>query len=545
MIALMCALTGCKAIDSTGEVRPFSYSSKYKGEAKVFDDAKRNEETLVGPLQVPKPQQQYVKVPDEILPSVEPECVELLLSATPSMMGFVDTPILSTFEMTISSIESALSIIYPGLDQIYYRVDAKEDKEKLRYTAQMRFADAITDPSFFLIDDMIYQPTAVKLENEDEIQHNRRMVRFMKSYYSKTGLLHPQNGIQDNPIAWSIENIAPNAVTLIIGDLCELQMGEGRLMNALQKQAFSQGLSVGIVGVQSEFSGFVPVQGSETVYYEWGDQPSGSPLLDFVYFDWEAGLRFTVPLAVNDAQRGWKKRPFYIIALAQSEQLRPLMEKLKEVISTKSPNMKCATQVYESEFTNTSYSMQGHVQPLVQERTDGILAVDRLEGQEGLVRYQLQGMRDQNGQRKVGFEITYVPRLSDTRSETGFSSEDFVLTASATADDTGEVYALEVTKEKPIKNERNQTLRCEIDHPMYALPPGNYTVSVQLALCPPNLESVEEAFQDFSGAPETFDGSVTTGFGSFLGALNDLHSARLSFVEIGGFSYHIAVVEKK
>lgn len=503
----------------------------------------------------------------EILTDRAIERVDIFYDATLPMMGFADMAEgqSSVYEKAMSLVPASATLIFPNATFRNIRAEFETEQLDQMVCTGTNMAAQLAMPSFYLAEDMTHQPAYVKLEKNEGQTSGQRMNRFMKSYYTLQGRQSPNGQMTTGPMAWALENADEDSITIVVTDLSELQTDEDRLRKALRKKVFDQNMAAGFVGVISEFSGFVPLQMGETIWVEWGSQPTGSKQNDIFYeVDTKnAHIAYNLPMTMSSDQRKSRERPFYVFCMGRTDSVVDYINNLKKEIQTRIPQAKVVAQVYESDYSNRQYVLAEHTHPSA-EQIDNVTVVggSRTENSVGTIGVGKSKEVDtmiKTGEieaRFISFDIDYIAKETDPRRGS-FSAADFDVRMKVyelTADgERGQEISIDSSTHPEIQSEivnradgTGITVRCY--HPLQKLPRGDYEVEISMTVSQPKNEDVAMYFSDFSSegsqAIDHFDGSKTIGLKGFLDAMNTMQRNRMEIISIGSFTYRLTIMEK-
>lgn len=486
-------------------------------------------------------------VQPQVTTSDEIASVDVFLTATQSMMGFADTPFASLYENTVDAVQAGVAQSFPQASRRFLRADISRNLADAVLDQANITAEA-SQPEFYLIQDMISQPQRVKLLENSTWTAGRRMNEFKQSYYAKRGLALPQGAVElAAPVAWAISQM-PNEsdhITVILTDLSELQTQTGELTRVIQDKVFGMGKVLGMVAMRSEFSGFIPVHSAETLWYEWGDQPSGSLEKMLDYGNYQIGV------TLDEKTRSHDLRPMYVLCIGPSEGVENFLTVLKKQLDSayQSQPREILLQMFDTDFARRNFSATEHVK-ITGYSTSGVNVDPGEIGRTGLSYVQLEKTQD-SSQRYIEFTLEYTPKASDYRAGQ-YTSQDFSA-ALHLVNDKGETVAL-AANAAPVtitigENTRDKVaVKIRFDHPVGMIESGNYTASVSVTLNPPkvggSLPFVESYHADSAGQAEgqAFDGSRTIGLSGFVSALLGMQSTTLAPVPLGTFTYPLYVL---
>ena len=178
----------------------------------------------------------------EILANRNIKRVDIFYDATLPMMGFADMAEgqSSTYERVMNLIASSATLVFPNAAFRNIRAEFETDSVNQMVCDETNVVAQLALPSFYLSQDMIYQPAYVKLEKDAGQTRGQRMNQFMESYYTLQGKQPPNEQGTTGPVAWAIEHADEDSITIVVSDLSELQTDENRLRQALSQKVFDQ-----------------------------------------------------------------------------------------------------------------------------------------------------------------------------------------------------------------------------------------------------------------------------------------------------------------
>ena len=508
------------------------------------------------------------KIPKkEMLANRNVKYVDIFYDATLPMMGFADMAEgqSSTYERVMNLIASSATLVFPNAAFRNIRAEFETDNIEQMVCSGTNVVAQLALPSFYLSQDMIYQPNHVKLEKDAVQTQGQRMNQFMESYYTLQGKQRPNEQLTTGPAAWAIENADKDNITIVVSDLSELQTDENRLRQALSQKVFDQNMAMGFVSVISEFSGFVPLQMGDTIWVEWGSQPTGSKQNDIFYEAdvKKAHIAYNIPMTISSEQRKSKERPFYIFCMGRTDSVVDYVNGLQKEIQMSIPQAKVIAQIYESDYSNQQYVLSEHTYSSKQqlERVT-ILEGSRTENCVGTIEVGKSKQVDKqirDGEieaRFVSFDVDYISKETDPRRG-NFSAEDFdvsmkvyALTAEGERGEeiSTDLYTHPEIQPKLMNRSDGAVITVRCYHPLQKLPRGSYEVEISMNVSQPKNEEVTAYFRNFSSegsqTVENFDGSKTIGLKGFLDAMNTMQKNRMETIFIGSFTYRLNILEK-
>jgi hypothetical protein len=478
--------------------------------------------------------------------------VEVYYNATQSMMGFADTPTISTYEKALDAIEASIAQCFPNAQKHFFHVDMDQEKSKMLLSGD-RIVHSASSPSFYILHKMTTLPGLLKRKDSLSIEAGTRMVSFIDGYYPDEAIPSSLEQLT-NPTYYAVNIAETGKFSVFVTDLNELQYENGNLIRILKEKSFDHGDSIAILGVYSEYSGLIPIYGNDTTWYEWGDLPTGAQesMLDFG--DYKIGV------AADLAARSFESRPFYIICIGQSNKLNDFLAVVQDQIE-KSANVKRNEQMYTQVFDNSYVVDHFQIEKCVSVVNGNRNGVNLLSqsSQNALWTVQLQKVQG-NNPRYMIVQMSYPSKDSDPRTNS-FIKSDFQVAYNASLVSTGEFLSQDDLMKQgfildwDIANVGNGVSNLLIRNvfPDSGVLSRNaqYIFTISITFNPPSMNNVLPWVKLFDMPIETqtllqsssytFDGSRTIGLANFVSSIAGLQSTVLQPVSLGSFSYQIDV----
>ncbi|GHU82399.1 hypothetical protein FACS1894196_0720 [Clostridia bacterium] len=479
--------------------------------------------------------------------------VDVFLDATQSMMGFADTPGDSLYEKTIDAIYASISQSFPVSQVRMIRADRDDRTDITEAIVTDAIVQEAAQPSFYLVKRMTAHPEYVWLAGRDRWTTGERMNEFIPSYYEQHAM--PQDASAQEtvaPVGWAIRQVVAQGeqgVTVIVSDLDEIQSHVGDLTRTLQDNVFNNGNTIGLLAVRSQFSGFVPVEGPNKIWYEWGALPTGSRGKTLDYGN------LTVGLTADESTRGSAPRPFYVLCIGKSDVVNDFLAVLKNQIvkGRGDDSLEIYIQVFDRDFSRASASVAQTAQAVEHsEKGINIISAASNKNLTGTA-VQIQPVSGSEPVRRyIDFSMQYTPKGSDPRigrfTDQDFESELRIFRMNADQSKGEEVSgpaAGAILRGHKIMADSAQAVRLVIDtqYPQGVLPKGNYIAELTLYLKPPTVTDVLPWVNQFNASGDqqlvgNFDGSRTIGLTSMMNALNGMQ-ASLEKAKLGTFAYQV------
>lgn len=550
VLALLCWLSGCSPMPPD---RASGDSSLPTPQAEIIGSAEAGLSITTAPTEQPRVVAVTgtpTAVGDRAHGSIRR--VDTYVDATQAMMGFVDTPAVSLYSRFLDILTTSLSRSFPDAAYHTYRADI-DHPDNADALVEGSLSQEATSPSFYLVRRLTHLPERVQLAEGSLPQSNLRMNTFTNSYYEQKGLTLPADVREtDAPITWAVGQSAASsdAVTLFLTDLHELQLHTGALAQALREHAFVGGSTVGILALPSEFSGLVPLDAAEPLWYQWGALPSGAmdKLLDYGYY--------TLGITQDAAEREEAERPFYLLCVGRSDVVSDFLAMAKHQlgVSLSAEPPESQSLVYRLDYASPDPNLSKNTRLTGYSQSGVNVSASEL-AQTGHSYVQLQ-KANAGDSRFVEFTIPYASGANDPRTG-AFTAKDFALSTQVTALAPDGSLGEEVAPPGPglpvqLSIGQNDAERVEViarlTFPQGVLPKGDYQVGLSLTIQPPPAQvtpgwalalSSDLSAQQRAGS---FDGSKTVGLEGFLSALSGLQEEQLAPMALGDFTFPLYVV---
>ncbi|MEG2265584.1 MAG: hypothetical protein RSC68_14780 [Acinetobacter sp.] len=468
---------------------------------------------------------------------------DVYYDATTAMIGFVDiSQAIDSKYMTAIDLLRNKSF-FPSAALKIFRVDHTANQMDDLVVNPETISATIGMPSFYASAKLCYEPSSIVLTGESTVRSGRRLNRFIDSFYTTIGQDESYTQLE-NPAAYALSNISERSISVIVSDLSELNANETALIDQLAKRVFQNDMSFAIIGLQSNFAGFVPLRSSSTVWNQWGSLPSGSPIVTYHYHELKQngshGVYYDVPLTAKATDRAMATRPFYILCMGKTSLLTNYVSSLENQL--KSRGAECESMIFASDYINRSAGITN----VIPSMTDG---VNKVKNQKDS--YRLGGTIEEADQEKraLSFKLAYLPLSTDPRSS--YSASDFTINTQITELDENGHPVKDVVSNDQVHtminsvssngHEITTTFFC----PVHSLKNGKYQVRITLSLARPDMSVASSKFDKFYRSEENnaqrFDGSITPGLNTFITDLELLQEQRTINPEIGSFSFMIDV----
>jgi hypothetical protein len=491
----------------------------------------------------------YTPVPALAVSAKAVTSVSVFLNATQSLMGYVDLQEKNTYISALETIHSAVSVAFPQARLRAARVSLPQ-REPEWLNTNSYYEQVASNPSFYLVNDLIYEPQWIRLAGMDAKSEGARMNEFTRGFYTSNGVsLNPDTTEAVNPTTQSVEWIinAEADLTIIVTDLRELQSGRAMLADAIQNAVNRYGYAFGIIAQDSSFSGLIPVsEGNDTVWYEWGSMPTGSARKIYDY-----GF-LTIGESIDPAARKTEARPFYILCIGNSDAVSGFINRYKQDVSAASIAMAhLDTYILDHQYT----SMQA-LATYVQDSgfTAGIYQ-DPGSGKDGtLSSYQMTNPLKDDKDRPITITFTYMPNGSDPRwINASFDSDAFRLNASVLSvqkegnrpTDSSGIYVHGTQVRQNVDG--TVTVRVTMAHPYDSVPSGQFRVDIGLDILPPTMSNLPGWALDrnadvlWQSQGKAFDGSKTIGLSAFMETMQTYYRDKLEPTHLGDVSYTVSI----
>lgn len=222
-----------------------------------------------------------------------------------SMMGFADWHYESIYETAFSALADVLALSARNVN--YYRYDAYGADQD---AASLGNADAakaaIRNPSFYASRDIEWSAI---IPADGSGARVRGVTKAWNKDSSSGGEPETQSA-EPFALANAIKCFRPDALNIAVTDLYELRNGGSQALNALKDY------DVGLLAINSEFSGLLPNFTSAGDALLWGSPP-------------------TVAFAGDAAERRLMERHFFMIFAGKSDDIASLIPKIEAQLNAK------------------------------------------------------------------------------------------------------------------------------------------------------------------------------------------------------------------
>lgn len=488
--------------------------------------------------------------------------IDVFLDGTMAMMGFADLPstLLNVYAKVVSLAEQRG--VYTDAEVNCYRVGT--DTPYL--LSQSSSSSAPLSPSFYVERTMRSLPSGLVLEDGTEPRGEQRMVRFLPGFYASAGLQEPEGAQTTSPVAAALKAWnslgSDDHLAVIVSDFSELQQSDAALLTLLT-DAFKTGKTAAFVAVRCSFSGLVPQYGANVRWRQWGSLPSGSKTDEYSYqYDYtdkktgdKTHVAYTLPVSESDDERFEKAetRPVYLLLIGKTSQLDAHVRKLTDSLKSSFSYVECAYQIFENDYSNPAYTLEGNVRPVEQTREANVRYAQNTAPGSAPFFFEMGQPRDKSDdERSALFSIALVPKTANPQiGRFSTSSYRAALSVAPLTEDGKPGEALQLDSrvcaivESASPDGSSITLRAR--HPYKALPKGSYRVTVRLQEKNPGSEMGLERFESYSilqsdAGVSSFNGARTYGLQGFLEAMSQGQSdQRDSWFDLGSFEYDILI----
>lgn len=486
--------------------------------------------------------------PTPLVASTEIKMVEVFVDATMPMMGFVDMEGRSDYITLMDSCRTAAVQCFPNGIESAYRVDVDQSPEEARLDGGLSLQDA-SNPSFYLSADLTHFPAKVYSSSSDSHHSLERFNEYRLSYYHTFGKQEPQSTAQTQyPVAWAIENMNPSSdsFAIIFSDLSELQFDSSKLTTAIKSNVFGKGKTIGILALQSDFSGLVPMSNG---WFIWGSEPTGTLWKMIDYKNYELGI------SVDPAQRQAAKRPLYVICVGESTAVNRFVNTLnRQMTSHFTEGVQLNFRAFDVDFGTQDVNIANSATQ-IDSTQEGLNLLD--EGNT-LRTVTLQRMRkgydEVENPRYVVYEVTYPAKLTDPRTVFGFGYNDFDIHCEIAKNEKGTIIPMGTPSEDKLKctvvgTELQGTdvkVRIRMDFPFQKFERGEYRATISMKLNPPGNVSEPSWVGDYhvdNNSSDCFDGSKTVGLNALFSHIATCQKQVIEqqYTDLGSFSIKIQV----
>jgi len=488
--------------------------------------------------------------PAPLVPFTGIHQVQVFVDATMPMMGFVDMEERSDYITLMESCRTAAAQCFPNGREYAYRIDIDQPIENAGLVNGLSLQEA-SSPSFYLSSDLTHYPAKVYSAPSDSHRSSERFNEFHLSYYHAYGKAEPATDIQtQNPVAWAINQMDPSLdnIAIIFSDLSELQFDSSKLTTAIQTQVFGQGKTIGILAMQSNFAGLVPMSNG---WFVWGSEPTGTlwKMLDYTHYE--------LGISIDPELRQTAQRPLYVICVGESDAVNRFVNTLNSQMNIRFTDE--ATQLnlraFDVDFGTKNVNIADSVS-LASNTQEGMNLVDEGDRLTTVTLQRMRGEYDENANPRYAiYEVTYPAKLTDPRTSFGFSPSDFNVQAAMVKYDKGNIVT-------PMGTPTEDQLKCtvvgtelmgtdvkvsiRVDFPFQKFDRGNYDVTISMMLNPPGDVGeplwVSDYHTDFN-SPDSFDGSKTVGLNALFSHISACQKAVISkqFTALGEFTFKLRV----
>jgi hypothetical protein len=465
--------------------------------------------------------------------------IELYYPGMSSMMGFVDAPISTIFENAMEAILASVSLKFPAADISIYRYSQHVDKADMIIPRETLLT-IIGNPSFFRDEPMTKQPDRVKVDGSQLAILNEKMNEPIESFYELIESAEPKVVSASSGTVVAVDSVEPGSLSVIVTDLHELRIDDGRLTAALSQNILNRNSTIGVLAVMSEFSGYVPDVGANRTSFVWGSPPTGTLDYTLDFTDYKVGI------SVDPQTRRVLPRPFYIIVIGGQNAVSDVISILSDRLSREfSSNriFRIETALYGSNYVSEDYALS-----MKYVTGQGVTAMPDASAASGVSRVELKAG---NQDRFLQWEIDYNAHASDPRLG-GFTANDFLFEArGANESESRPLQGMSWAVDEAVPGSIKISLRLDLNRA--ALSSGEYEISISGALTAPNTMPGMDWLGDYGWDPEgaqmlsierdelPFSGDKTLNLSRLLNALGQAHVARISRAPLGTVSFKLVV----
>lgn len=500
------------------------------------------------PSQTPTPITQNTYAPAPAPTAKTISRVSVFLNASQSMMGYVDLPEKNVYLNALETIHSTASVAFPQAGIKAARSSLMQDIPEWLDSKQA-FEQLAAQPSFYLVQDLIFEPSWVRLLGTSAKSEGARMNEFTDSYYTVNGIILEENVMESSmptiqAANWILNDTAD--LTIILTDLQELQNSRGLLAETIQRAANQYDYAFGIIAQDSSFSGLVPVQeGGDTVWYEWGAMPTGSTKKVYDY-----GF-LTLGESIDPESRQTADRPFYLICIGDSAAVSRFVNRYQQDVVAANAQANLDTYILDHRYIS-SQALTTKVQD--SGFTSGIYQYPG-SGKDGtLNNFQMTNPLKGDKDRSVTVTFYYSPKDSDPRLKYGsFDNSAFDIKASVWNTQTNENRQTDSSnivissKQVQMNVDGTVTIQVVMAHPYSSVPTGQFRVDISVDIQPPTVSELPDWIVMrntdvlWQNQGRAFDGSKTVGLSAFMESLQAYYRDKLEPIHLGDASYVVSV----
>lgn len=488
--------------------------------------------------------------PAPVLPFTGIHQVDVFVDATMPMMGFVDMEERSNYIMLMESCRTAAAQCFPNGREYAYRIDIDQPLENAVLVNGLSLQE-VSDPSFYLSSDLTHYPTKVYSSPYDSHHSSERFNETRRSYYHAYGKPEPMNAVQmQNPVAWAINQMNPSldSLTIIFSDLSELQFDSSRLTTAIQTQVFGRGKTIGVLAMQSNFAGLVPMNNG---WFVWGSEPTGTLWKRLDYTHYELGI------SIDPELRQTAQRPLYVICVGESDAVNRFVNTLNNQMSIRFTEeaAQLNLRAFDVDFGTKNVNIADSA-VFVSSTKEGLNLVDEGNRLKTVTLQRMRNKYDENeNPRYTIYEVTYPAKITDPRTNLGYSTNDFSVHCEMEMRNDSGVFV-------PIGSPTAEQLKCSVvntelvgtdvkvqirvDFPFQKFDRGNYNLTISMMLNPPGDVGeplwISSYHTDYN-SPDRFDGSKTVGLNALFSHISACQKAAISkqYTDLGSFTIKLKV----
>jgi hypothetical protein len=259
----------------------------------------------------------------------------------PSMMGFADWKNDTIYETAVSLLLDKLT----EYKTTFYRYDRYDFDESITIPDSSSMKNAVQDLSFYTAEGLTAEgsiPASVRRYNNDQIGSITSVNAYVPAETLETAVA------EAFPLENAIELFSRGALNVVVSDLYELRNGSFELLNELK------GYDVGILAVQSEYSGGLPAFTNDGSSFVWGSPRTGAykshavKSATYTKSDGSKGTyNYNVFSGYSPDERVTENRTFYILFAGNGAQVADAMNGVRAKILEKYANSTTVTPVVD------------------------------------------------------------------------------------------------------------------------------------------------------------------------------------------------------
>ena len=264
----------------------------------------------------------------------ESKTANVFISGERSMMGFADWQYDTVYETAVSLLTDELS----GLSPAFYRYDAYDiDAVNMKISDAAELRANIRNINFYVSEPLGKEsgiPVSVTQYRNDNLD---ALVEFVP-WVSAT-VLENAGAPKAYPLENALKNFDRTALNVVVTDMYELRNG------GFESLAMLKDYDIGILAIQSEYSGVLPKFSSDGADLIWGSPTTGAykgETVKTVRYTREDGTaasyKYNLFAAYTESERVSEMRTFYILFAGNGTQIAEVMNGLSMKISTRYAN---------------------------------------------------------------------------------------------------------------------------------------------------------------------------------------------------------------